>query len=336
MGKSQDEQTTTQQVNVPDFLQPLTRQGAQAAQEGLGGLRQRLNFGDPNLIEPFDPLQIRGQEETVGLAGMIPSADLLRRGQNVMSSVAGGNNRLFDEAGNIIDEIGEQGQLPGQTQETLRETARGDFLFGNEGFNEAVDASIRQAQPQIASTFASQGGRGAIDSGLAQTAMQQAASDAFAQQFGQERQRQQQAAQSLGQLGLQQQQQNLQGPLALGRLLEGERTRQLQAAQELPMQALMRPELLQEIGGRRQQQGQQELLEQIRAQQMLMGQGINALQGPSALFGQQQSNPIDQGSPAMSGLGGALAGAQLGSVVPGLGTAVGAGIGGTAGLLSGI
>lgn len=334
MGKGPEQQTTTQQRQIPDFLQGTIRQGANVSEQALSGLQQELSGQGPQLVQPFTPSQIQGQEQTLQLAGLSPSRELLKRGQNVISSFANPQHRLFDEAGNIIDRLGREGQIPEQTQQTLEQSAQGDFLFGGDAFNEAVDASIRQAQPQIASTFASQGGRGAVGSGLAQTAMQQAASDAFARQFSQERDRQQAAAGQLGQLGLEQQRMNLQGPMALGDLLNRERGRQLEAAGELPQQALLGPELLQEIGGRRQQQQQRELREPVEIQRMLLSQGLNSLRAPQGFLGQQTTQPIDQGSPAMSGLGGALAGAQLGSVVPGLGTAVGAVGGGLAGLLS--
>ena len=86
-----------------------------------------------------------------------------------------------------------QGYAPmiGQGLDTMGATARGDFLFGGQGFNEALDAASRRIQPQVQSMFGRSGRSG---SGLAQTAMTQALSDSFASQYGQERGRQQQAA----------------------------------------------------------------------------------------------------------------------------------------------
>lgn len=69
----------------------------------------------------------------------------------------------------------------------LMSTLRGDYLYGGEGFNKAVDAASRKILPQIDSTFERAGRTG---SGLAQIAKAQAISDAFAGQYGQERQNQ--------------------------------------------------------------------------------------------------------------------------------------------------
>jgi hypothetical protein len=71
-------------------------------------------------------------------------------------------------------------------------TLNGDYLYGGQGFNAAVDAAGRKIIPQVQSAFEKSG---RTNSGLAQTAMTQALSDSFAQQYGQERQNQLQAAQ---------------------------------------------------------------------------------------------------------------------------------------------
>jgi len=85
-----------------------------------------------------------------------------------------------------------QGLTAGQTGLGATEaTARGDYLYGGQGFNQALDAASRRIIPQVNSQFARSGRSG---SGLAQTAMAQALSDSFAGQYGQERGRQQQAA----------------------------------------------------------------------------------------------------------------------------------------------
>lgn len=324
-GKSGGSQTTTTQRTLPSWLEeavgPLSVEGSQISRNALSNL-ERLLDTDNALIAPFDPAQEAGQQQTLDLAQMMQSQPLVEAGQGALMDVAGGN--VISENFPVVrDRLMEQGELPGQTVDTLTETARGDFLFGNEAFDEAVDASMRAAQPRIASTFAGQGGRGAIDSGLAQTAMQQVASDAFARQFGQERGRQQQAASTLGTLGLNQQQQNLQGPMALGGLLEGERGRQLQAAGMAPQQALLGPQLMQQIGSTRQQQRERQLREPIQQRQMLIEQAMGAA-NPFAFLGQQTTQPIQEGSAATGALGGALTGAELGSMVPGLGTGIGA------------
>lgn len=334
-GKSGDAQTSTQSRTIPDFLQGplqgLTVEGSQISRNQLRNLETLLDREGPALVQPFDPAQEQGQQQTLDLAEAIQSGPLLQAGQGAVLDIARGDEveQFFPT---VADRLTEQQQLPGTTRETLESTAEGDFLFGGDAFNEAVDASIRQAQPQIASTFAGQGGRGAIDSGLAQTAMQQVASDAFARQFGQERARQQQAATDLGNLTMQLQQQNLQGPMALGDILQGERSRQLQAAQLAREQSLLGPQLMQQVGQQRQQQQQRELREPIMQRERLLTRAMDAAQ-PFRFLGQQQTQPVQEGSPATGALGGALTGAQLGSVVPGLGTTVGAVGGGLLGAL---
>ena len=74
---------------------------------------------------------------------------------------------------------------------TMRDTARGDYLYGGEGFNAAVDASLRHTMPAISSQF---GGAGRTGSAYHANTLGQAASDAFASQYGQERGRQMGAA----------------------------------------------------------------------------------------------------------------------------------------------
>src|SRR5690606_10633621 len=131
----------------------------------------------------------------------------------------------------------------------LQSTAAGDFLFGGQGFREAVDAAVRAAQPHILSTF---GGAGRGTGGLAQTAIAQAASDAFAAQFGQERARQLQAAS------------------ALSGLAEAERARQRQAAALLPSMAFADTDALLRLGTIQQQQAQRELDAPITALERLL------------------------------------------------------------------
>lgn len=72
----------------------------------------------------------------------------------------------------------------------LTGTLNGDYLYGGQGFNAAVDAATRKALPQINSKFE---GGGRLNSGLAKTAQTQAIADAFASQYGDERTNQQRA-----------------------------------------------------------------------------------------------------------------------------------------------
>ena len=69
---------------------------------------------------------------------------------------------------------------------------RGDYLAGGPAFDAAFQAASNRIIPQVQGTFS---GAGRLNSGLAQTAMAGQLGDAFAGLYGQERARQQQAAQ---------------------------------------------------------------------------------------------------------------------------------------------
>lgn len=73
------------------------------------------------------------------------------------------------------------------SSDALEKTLRGDYLYGGEGFNKAMEAAKNTIIPETNSVF-ERAGRGG--SGLADTAKASALSDAFAKQYGQERQNQ--------------------------------------------------------------------------------------------------------------------------------------------------
>jgi hypothetical protein len=259
MGGKSD--TQTQSVQIPEFLRPFVEQQAQTGAGALGNLQSQLGgAGAAELVSPFNA----DQQAAFGMARQA---------------------------------TGQGGAIP-TALNALQQTAAGDFLFGGQGFNAAVDAAMRQAQPHILSTF---GGSGRGTGGLAQTAMSQAATDAFARQFGQERQN------------------------------------QLNAAQAIPGVAAGGVGLLSGIGGQQQQLAQQQLMAPLTAQQMLLsaaGGGVPL----GALFGQSTTPPggSSLAGGLTGGLGGALTGAQIGSVVPGIGTGIGAIGGGILGGLGGL
>lgn len=231
--------TVTQQATIPNELKPLVRQQANTSADALARLTARLRpaAGADALVAPFNANQLAAQQQAINVAG------------------------------------GAGGFIP-TAQQGLLSTAQGDFLFGNPAFDEAVQASIRAAQPNILSTFGRSGG---TPGGLAQTAIQQAASDSFANLFNQERARQQ------------------------------------QAQQLLPGIALTPSSILELVGGQQQQQTLAERLAPIEAQSILLnaaGQGGINLSG---LIGQTQQTR-NQGIGALSsGLLGALGGAQIGA-----------------------
>lgn len=81
--------------------------------------------------------------------------------------------------------------------QALQSTARGDNLFGGPAFDRAVKAAVDAAKPAVASAF---GGR--TDQGLAGASIGEAAVNAFAGQYGQERDRMLGASNSLNRFGL--------------------------------------------------------------------------------------------------------------------------------------
>jgi len=81
--------------------------------------------------------------------------------------------------------------LMGQNRSFLEGTLKGDYLYGGEGFNKALDAATNYITPRVDSTFASRGRSG---SGLAAEAKTSAIADAFAKQYGEERANQMRAS----------------------------------------------------------------------------------------------------------------------------------------------
>jgi hypothetical protein len=175
--------------------------------------------------------------------------------------------------------------------DSLGATARGDFLYGGPGFDQAVTAAVNAAKPHILSTF---GAAGRGTGGLAKTAIAQSAIDAFASQYG------------------------------------SERGRQLQAASALPTLGQMPIELLLGTGTLQQQLEQQKRSAPLSAQTNLLTAALAGLPISSLLGFKQETEgtgtstqPLYQNQTA-GALGGALTGAQLGSMFGPIGTGIGA------------
>lgn len=77
--------------------------------------------------------------------------------------------------------------LTGIGQRQIGATARGDYLHGGQGFDEALQAAHRQIAPMVRGQFE---GAGRYGSGLQQATEMQMLGDVFARQYGDERQRQ--------------------------------------------------------------------------------------------------------------------------------------------------
>lgn len=257
---------------------------------GQGSLGQEEIFSMPqgdvdfsglneNLVAGFRPAQIEAQQRGLdrALGGFFDPAqsavgDIAGQGVDTSAISALGLGLSPGVASGLQSQIG--GPLAGT--DALESTAAGDFLFGGDGFDAAVDAAVRRATPGILSTFGAAGAGGATG-GLAQEALGTAAIDAFASQFANERRNQLGAAGQLAGLDLAQTGQNVDTLGLLGNLglaggdqelrqaqfgvnadLQNSRN-QLAAAQLLPGLASADLDLLNRIGNMQQEQAQAEL-----------------------------------------------------------------------------
>lgn len=333
-------------VEIPDFLRPFIEQSAGVASGALGSLQQGIADGG-DLTADFAPAQqlaqllgtgraldpnsafatATGTATDIAQGGAAPGSDILsmlaqgggidpaalaRLQQGVSAGGLPGQDQLQQMLG--------QSGIPSAATDALTQTAQGDFLFGGQGFDQAVQAAMRAARPGILSTFGS-AGAGAASGGLAQQAIAQSGIDAFARQFGQERQNQLGAAGDLGQLGLQGQgqqadiaglaaklglggreqeigaasnlaqiggDQRLRAALGLGDLGLGQSQQRLSAAGQLPGLATADINLLSGIGGQQQDLEQQRIDAPLNAQMQLLNAALGGLP-ISALLGQNQS-----------------------------------------------
>lgn len=350
---SSNAHTITQQSVPPAYLQPFLNESVNYSRGALGALGDTLSR--PNaLISPFNPNQLESQAAAANIAR--GAGGYLDQANNVLSEVADGSDieQLFNRGQNLMENGAGRQQL-GQFQtqnagnqigiNALQGTAAGDNLYGGAGFNAAIDASMRRAMPQIASTF-SRAGSGGLKSGLAQTAIEQAHADAFAGQYGQERSNQLNASNSLNSLalgnrgfqqdaasrllGADQQAGNTQLQLA-----NADRGRQVNAAQLLPQFGLMGSDILGSVGQQQQNQDTAQRQAGVDQYQKLMEYSFGNF-NPTSLMGSSSSQPVYQNRGAGL-LGGAITGAGFGQGIGDLfgNEKAGAAIGGIAGGLLG-
>jgi len=93
--------------------------------------------------------------------------------------------------GMITDRATNGSELNRSASDYIGREIQGDYLYGGDAFNRAYDAARNKIVPQVQSEFQRYGRGG---SGLAATAETSALGDAFASQYGHERDLQQQAA----------------------------------------------------------------------------------------------------------------------------------------------
>lgn len=184
----------------------------------------------------------------------------------------------------------------------LMGTLNGDYLHGGQGFNAAYQAAANEIIPGVESRF-NAGGR--FGSGLARQAETKALSDAFASQYGQERQNQMRAM-LFAPDAAQADYNDLRALAGVGSAREGQ---QQSAIDDL----ISKHEF-----------NQNEAYDRI-AQYMGLINGAYGLQGTSNTYG-------PKGNKGAGILGGALGGAALGSAGGPWGAGIGAGLGALAGL----
>ena len=259
-GKQSGSQTSNTEVQIPQFLRPLFEQGSGAAQRTLGNV-ERLAGGD--VVAGFDPLQEQAfqsaQDVAGGAGGFIP------QWQQLLQDTAGGTDVSSFLPQSSFDALsgaaggggGLEGSIPPESLEALLSSARGDFLAGGEGFDAAVNSAVQAATPQIASAFGST--RGGLSGALAKQAVGDTAVNAFASQYGNERNRQLSAAELLANLQGRDKDRATSAAGLLGNFGDRERDRQLSAGSQLPRAGLLSSDILSDVGGARQTQAQREL-----------------------------------------------------------------------------
>lgn len=261
-------QRVTQETVIPEFLQPFVTQQAQVGSDALTALQSRLTgAGAADLVAPLNADQQMAIERA-----------------RILATDPSGGLGLAQQG---LTRLAQTGAGQGVGGDQLLATARGDFLFGTPQSQAAIDAAVRAAAPSILSTF---GASGRGTGGLAQAAIAQQATDAFARQFGDERARQLGAA---GQLSQQ----------------------QLQAIGALPAASTAGINLLSEIGGQQQDQRQRELTAPISAIEALL-QGAGGGIPLASILGSSQTSPTFS-NPIGGAIGGGLLGLQLGGALSG-------------------
>jgi hypothetical protein len=167
--------TTTASVSMPSWLEP-------AYQNIVGGAGQ---------------LYAQGGQQYFPNQGYVPLSEASQQGLSSMYGLAAdpsqipGYGQTFDTFANTVGG-GYMNANPYVTGEAWANnpTIAGEYLYGGEGFNAALDAANRKILPQVKSQF---GTSGRTSSALAMPAMTEALGDVFAGMYGQERQHQENA-----------------------------------------------------------------------------------------------------------------------------------------------
>ena len=284
-GGSKGESSSTQRIDIPDFLQSLIRQGTDTAS---GALSQIQNLSGQDLTADFSPDQIAAQNQARdvagGAGGFIPTA------QDQTLQTAQGRSLESILSPEAFGSLSSQAQGSGlgdfldpAALQALQSTAGGDFLHGGEGFNAALEAATRQSQKAAANAFG--GTAGGVGSGLSRDAVGQGTSDAFAGLFNANQNRQLGAAGTLGQFGNAERDRRLSAGGILANFGNSERNRQENAIGNLPNVGLAGSNILDQVGGQIQGQQQRENDAPLQQQLQLLMAALG-VSNPSDLFGQ--------------------------------------------------
>jgi hypothetical protein len=316
--RSSTSENFQRRTDIPEWLAPFYGQLMGSGLGTIQNLTGLANRSPDEMVAGFDPAQIAGQNEMLaaaqGSGGFLPTAQqqflqtAAGRGLgSILDSPAydalrqnalGGYSALSDPARRSLEAAaGGQGVGPGG--EALAAHARGDYLYGGEGFNNALQAAMNQIQPQVQSRFG-QAGPGASTGGLAQAAMNQGTSDAFANLYSQNLNRQVGAANTLtgqsltganalGSFGAQDLARQMSAASQLGNFGMQERGNALNAAAALPNLAMFAPNAMMNVGAQRQGLAQQRLDAPFAAQLQLLEAIYGGAPAFQSLLGQSGS-----------------------------------------------
>lgn len=299
-----------QETTIPDWLKPFYQQLVGTGSSAMSSLAQQAGG---NLVAPFDPMQTWGQnlgaqnalnygqqatnlmQQAAGGQGLQSILD--PAAYEALTGMAGGGMSGLPDAARTALEAAAGGQGVGPGGEALAAQARGDYLYGGEGFNNALQAAMDQIQPQVQSRFGLSGAGGATG-GLAQTAFNQGTSNAFAGLYDQNLNRQMGAAntltgqalgagQALGGFGQQDMARQMAAAASLGGFGMQERGNQLNAAAQLPNLAMFAPGALMDIGAQRQGLAQQRIDAPWQAQLQLLQSVFSGAPAFQSLLGRK-------------------------------------------------
>ncbi len=152
--------------------------GGKGGNSGSHTVEQRSDpwaYQQGPLINVYERAQELPQQIPYPYPGVVPFSPTTAAAQIAQT------NRAMQ--GNPLTQIG---------QSAIGQTASGNYLYGQPGFNAALESAHRQIAPMVRGQFE---GAGRYGSGLQQATEMQVLGDVFANMYGQERQRQLSAAQ---------------------------------------------------------------------------------------------------------------------------------------------